>query len=153
MRYLILTKLRHVKKIVNFLNDFTDIDYSVTCDKHELYSYDYDIGVSYCFPYVIDVDDVRFKNKRFYNYHPAPLPEYKGSYVYGDAVRDRVAGWGVSLHIMTNKVDSGRVIKRYDFKLNSIPVCTEELGDIAHYWLFQLFKSTIVKLGFNEGKL
>lgn len=147
VRYLILTKLHHVEKLVNFLNACTDIDYVISTDRHEVYGLDFDVGVSYCFPYIIDLHHPNTESKSFFNYHPAPLPEYKGSLVYADAIRNRVTSWSVSLHRMTDVVDTGELVAKRDFSLSSVPINTNELGCIAHYWLFQLFKDTVVGLG------
>jgi len=143
VKYAIFTKPHHVEKIVNFLNQHTDIDYVITSDRHEVDAYDYDIGVSYCFPWLIDVDSPEHKDKMFYNYHSAPLPDYKGVHVYERAVKEKIKSWGVSLHVMTDVVDSGEILAKYTFPLKSPPVNTNEIGCIAHYELFQLFKDTV----------
>ena len=141
MKYGIFTKPIHVEKLVNYLNQYTKLDYVISTNKYELNQFDFDIGVSYCFPHVIDVRD-----KSWYNYHPAPLPKYKGMTCYSDAIRDKVTEYGVTLHRMTNKVDNGKIIRIDRFTLDNIPTSTNELGCITHYFLFQLFKETICKL-------
>lgn len=147
MKYGIFTKPIHVEKIVNYLNQNTNLDYIISTNKYELYMYDFDIGISYCFPSLVDVN-YPIPNKRiWYNYHPAPLPEYEGANNYSDAIRDGVWKYAVTLHRMTMNLDRGEIIKRIDFPLQSIPVSTNELGSIAHYYLFQLFKETIESLG------
>jgi len=145
MKIGIFTKSIHVEKLVNYLNQFTDIDYVISTDKRELYNwYDYDIGISYAFGAMIDLE--RVPCKTFFNYHPAPLPEYKGGDVYACAVKDKVTAWSVSLHVMTMELDTGKLIKRIDFPLAGIPLSTNEIGCISHYYLFQLFKRTIENL-------
>jgi len=145
MKYGIFTKPIHVEKIVNYLNQYTKIDYIISTSKEEICAYDYDIGISYCFPHIINVDDIPW-----YNYHPAPLQEYPGLMNYACPIRDKVKNFGVTLHRMTNEVDKGPIIKVRRFKLDSLPVNSNELGNIAHYHLFQLFKETIRELGIDE---
>lgn len=141
----IFTKSIHVEKLVNYLNTKTDLDYVISTDKRELYNwYKYDVGISYGFGSIIDLN--RVPAKIFYNYHPAPLPEYKGGDVYARAVKEMVAGWGVTLHVMTDVLDTGKIIDEIRFKLMSSPSSTNEIGSIAHYYLFQLFKKTIKDL-------
>jgi len=144
VRYGIFTKPIHVEKLVNYLNMNTDIDYIISTSRGELVAYDFDIGVSYCFPYIVDVNYPLTDKRKWFNYHPAPLPEYPG--INDDAIYDKVTEFGVTLHMMTNKVDKGRIIKVRRFKLDSIPPSPNELGSIAHYHLFQLFKETIESL-------
>lgn len=146
MKYGIFTKPQHVEKIVNFLNESTDIYYIISTNKYEPLAYDFDIGISYCFPWIIDSRydaGMLLETKDWYNYHPAPLPEYKNWGNYQKGIKAGVEAWGVSLHRMTKHVDEGPVLKVKYFKLNSIPSNTQELGDISHYHLFQLFKETI----------
>jgi len=149
MIYCILTKPHHVEKIVNFLNEKTNIEYFITSERYEIDAFDYDLGVSYCYPWIVNIESKEHKNVTWYNYHPAPLPEYKGVHVYEKAVKNRIKKWGVSLHIMTNEIDSGEILYVYDFNLDSPPVNTNEIGCIAHYKLFQLFKDTIEHLQFK----
>lgn len=143
MKYGIFTKPIHVEKIVNFLNQHTDLDYVISTDKQEIYAYEFDIGVSYCFPFKVDI---KYGKRHWYNYHPGPLPEYPGLRNYVNAIADKKRHYGVALHEMTEEIDKGAIIKVFVFPLASLPVSTNELGNIAHYWLFQLFKETIEKL-------
>lgn len=142
VKYGIFTKPHHVEKIVNFLVNETSIDFVISSDIHEIHAFDYDIGVSYCFPKIITLGKTPW-----FNYHPAPLPKYNGLLSYVHGVKDKVNTWAVTLHVMTPEVDSGKIIASTKFPLKSVPVNTNELGSIAHYELFQLFKRTIESLG------
>jgi len=140
MKLGIFTKPIHIEKIVNYLNQHTNIDYIISTNKQEIDSFDFDIGISYCFPYIVDI-----KNKPWYNYHPAPL-KYPGMKNYSEAIKDKVTDYAVTLHKMTNEVDNGPIVKVKHFKLNSVPINSNELGAITHYYLFQLFKETVEEL-------
>ena len=145
LKYGIFTKPIHVEKLVNFLNQHTIVDYIISTDKRELYNcYNFDIGISYSFDYIIDID--KTSTELWYNYHPALLPFFRGNDVYSLAVSQQVKKWGVTLHRMTMEIDKGEIIKTKEFDLVSPPVSTNEIGSIAHYYLFQLFKETIEKL-------
>jgi len=135
----IFTKPRHVEKMVNFLNH-TDLKYVITSDKQEIlnFSHYFDIGVSYCCPYILPIDE-----RPFYNYHPAPI-EYKGLDVYAKAIQEGLTSWGVTLHRMTKQVDVGEIVDFMKFDIG-IPYSTDELGTIAHSYLFQLFRRSIFK--------
>lgn len=140
--YGIFTKPIHVEKLVSYLNT-TKIDYLISTKKDEVYSSDFNIGVSYCFPWIVDTTKGEV---RWFNYHPAPLPEYPGPTNYTDAMRDKIRSFSVTLHQMTQEVDRGEIIKQLYFPLRSIPTHASELGVICHYYLFQLFKETIESL-------
>jgi len=143
----IFTKPIHVEKIVNYLNQNTDLDYVISTDKQELAGLDFDVGISYCFPYIVKVGSSP-DSPIWYNYHPAPLPKYPGLSNYAAPVHDKVMEFGVTLHIMTNKVDEGPILEVDTFPLQSAPVNSNELGTISHYYLFQLFKKTINALSY-----
>lgn len=149
MIYLILTSKRHATKIVNHLNHNTNIFYFISTDKN-IDSFNYDIGVCYGYPHLIA--EKTLEKHIFYNYHPAPLPVYGdwGNYARGlhDLQSGKLKKWGVSLHRIDKNIDKGEVLKVLDIDLMSIPVDIQELGDIGHYCLFQLFKQTIEALKF-----
>jgi methionyl-tRNA formyltransferase len=146
MKYGIFTKPIHVEKIVNFLNQYTKVNYIISSDKDEITAYNYDFGVSYCWPFKIDESEL--KKRIWYNYHPGLLPKYHGMQSYADAIQDEVEKYGVTLHRMTEEVDNGPILCIRKFNLHTLPVHTNELGCITHYYLFQLFKETIETLKF-----
>lgn len=151
MTYGIFTKPIHVEKLVNWLNRNTDIDYIISTSKEEINAYSFDIGVSYCFPKIVNVetnDRITGKKRYWFNYHPAPLPAYPGLGNYAIPIADQVKYFGATLHSMTNDVDKGEIVKVNRFTLKTPPVNTNELGCITHYHLFQLFKETIEHLPF-----
>ena len=90
MNYGIFTKSIHVEKIVNYLNQYTNIDYIISTRKDEIFSYDFDIGISYCFPYVVNIDYPIEDKRIWFNYHPGPLPEHPGLNNYADAIKNKV---------------------------------------------------------------
>ena len=147
----IFTKPQHVEKIVNFLNLETNLKYVISTKRWETEALIFDIGISYCFPWIINLHTKANKGRVWYNYHPAPLPECRGVNSYSKGLHKILRGkfptvWRVTLHRMTDKVDAGPIISEKAFPLYSIPSNTQELGDCAHYHLFQLFKESIVRL-------
>ena len=146
MKIGIFTKPIHIEKIVNFLNQKTDLDYIISTRRDDLHTYDFDVGISYCFPYIVDIEYPIRDKRKWFNYHPALLPEYPGINCLSDAIHDKIKHFGVTLHRMTAKVDGGDNIAIKTFDLASVPISVNELGCIAHYYLFQLFKETIGSL-------
>lgn len=141
----IFTKPVHVEQITNMLST-TDLKYFISTRKDEMYRNDFDVGVSYCYPYLVNVNYPLKEKRIWYNYHPAPLPKYPGIMCLVDAINDKVTEFGVTLHIMNEKFDDGKILKIKTFKLNSVPISVQELGNITHYHLYQLFKDTIKAL-------
>ena len=135
MRLGIFTKPIHVEKIVNYLNQWTDILYTISTVREEVDLFEYDIGVSYCWPW--KVKDTT--SRKWYNYHPGLLPNHKGRDCYVKAILD--GKFGVTLHRMDDDFDTGEILRVVEFEAS--PVNTQELGNLYHTELFNLFKDTI----------
>ena len=129
----IFTKPCHVEKIVNYLNQWTDIPYVISTEKSEVDLFEYDVGISYCWPWKVQ------NPVNWYNYHPGLLPDHKGALCYVQAMLD--GRYGVTLHKMNDEFDSGEIIEVREFEAN--PTNSQDLANITHYHLFQLFKDTV----------
>jgi len=141
----VYTKKRHVKKIHDFLN-LINLEHSIYTTDDEPNSEEFELGISYCYPRKISKDLLKIPKNGFVNFHPGPLPKYKGPNEYEDAIRNREIDWGVSVHKMTEEYDSGKIIKIKKIKLHEPPTSIEELGAISHYFLFELFKETLKEI-------
>ena len=145
----IYTKTRHISKIDNFLN--------LLNLKHEIYTINdipldtpFDLGVSYCYSKKISNELLDIPKIGFVNYHPGPLPEYKGPNEYEDAIKNQETHWGVTVHHMTEEYDVGKIIRILRFDLHEPPKSVEELGAVSHYFLFKLFKKTIEDINLKK---
>jgi len=149
----VYTKTRHIEKIDKFLNSL-NLEHEIFTTKNpplperELESFD--LGVSYCYPRKIKEPLLSFPSKGFINYHPGPLPKYKGPKESTYAIINKEMNWGVTVHKMDETYDTGPIIETMEIKLHESPTSTVELGAVSHYFLFILFKNTIKKI--YEGK-
>ena len=144
----IYTKTRHVKKISEFLNSL-DLEFEIFTIKDNPPKTKFELGVSYCYPRKIHEPLLSAPDKGFVNYHPAPLPKYKGPTEHDEAIKNEETNWGVTVHYMDEDYDTGDIIKIKKFELHEPPTDSKELGAISHYFLFQLFKETIKDI-YNE---
>ncbi len=53
------------------------------------------------------------------NFHPAPLPDYKGTAGYNLAILDRLDTWAVTAHYVDADIDTGRIIEKQEFPIDS----------------------------------
>jgi len=53
------------------------------------------------------------------NYHPAPLPEYRGVGGYNFAILNGERTYGVSAHYIDSTIDTGELIARHDFPIDA----------------------------------
>ena len=144
----VYTKERHREKIKNFLNSINL--------KHQIYTINdqpilekFDLGISYVYPRKIMNPLLTTPKKGFVNYHPGPLPKFKGPHQYINAIESKEMDWGVTVHFMDEEYDTGPIIKLKKIKLHEPPNTIDELGAISHYFLFELFKETILDI-YNE---
>jgi methionyl-tRNA formyltransferase len=138
----VYTKERHVQKIKNYLKTL-NIQNQIFTIKDKPKINNFELGISYCYSRKITDPILSIPKKGFVNYHPGPLPKYKGPNEYEDAVKNSETSWGVTVHYMDENYDSGKIIKMKKIQLHEIPTSVEELGSISHYFLFELFKETI----------
>ena len=59
--------------------------------------------------------------------------------------------WGVTVHFMDENYDTGQIIKVKKISLHEPPIAENELGSVSHYFLFHLFKETVMEI--YDGKL
>lgn len=69
-----------------------------------------DLAISYLFWKKIKPDLLNSKLGCI-NFHPAPLPEFRGVGGYNMAIYEEVRTWGVSAHFVDNSFDTGDIIK------------------------------------------
>ncbi len=142
----IYTKERHKSKIKKFLDE-NNVNFEIFTNKDESPPLtNFKLGVSYCYPKKITEPLLSIPSKGFVNYHPAPLPKYKGPIELDEAIKNKEMNWGVTVHYMDEDFDTGPIIKIKKIKLHEPPTSQQELGAISHYFLFKLFKETVLHL-------
>lgn len=146
----VYTKKRHINKIHEFLNSI-QIPHEILTINDAPKEKSFVLGVSYCYPRKILQPELTSPKKGFINYHPGPLPKYKGPTETIDAIKNEEMHWGVTVHHMDENYDTGKIIKIKKIELHEPPTSTDELGAVSHYFLFKLFKETIKDI--FEGKL
>ncbi len=138
----VYTKKRHIFKISNLLKS-KNIEFEIYTQIDNSQIKPFDLGISYCYPKKIIEPLLSTPSKGFINYHPGPLPKYKGPNEFLDAIKNEEINWGVTVHKMNEYFDDGEILKIKEIKLHEKPISVEELGSISHYFLFELFKETI----------
>lgn len=102
---------------------------------------DADALISLCYHYKVS-EDVLAKYPLCINFHPAPLPAYKGFAVYNFGIYNEETLWGVSAHHMTSEIDEGNIIKTLYFNINQETV--ESLRSKSHENLLTLMEDVLI---------
>ena len=141
----IYTKQRHILKIQKFMKK-QNVDFEIFTIKDEPVLEPFDLGISYCYPRKVVKPLLSTPKLGFINYHPGPLPKYKGPTELKEAIKNKETNWGVTVHFMDENYDTGPIIRVKKIKLHEPPILPQELGPISHYFLFQLFKETVMDI-------
>lgn len=88
-----------------------------------------------------------------YNIHPGP-PEYSGSCAAGFAIYDGATSFGVTLHEMAAKVDSGAIVEVRRFSLRPEPLLDATQLEIESFKkIIELFKDHARHFATNDAAL
>lgn len=105
-------------------------------------------GLCVMYPRRLSNEMLTFPRCGFYNFHGAPLPQYRGCMGHAWAIINGEKQYGVTVHKMTAEFDSGAVLKTMSF-----PIARDETGITLHAKavdsVFRLFCEAIDL--FNSG--
>lgn len=149
-------------EIVGVLTD-THLDRSVTGDLAksyglQIYDFDnalreiktrrlnFDLGLSVLYWRRLRDDFLTAPSMGVVNFHPAPLPDYKGVGGYNLAILHKLREWGVSAHFVNENIDDGDIIKVNKFEIDSATVTVHELESRCQEEIYALFTDTVVQL-------
>ena len=122
------------------LYDFYSNDKSDSVPKK---AYDLEIDYIICFrSWLILPESILKKVKKFsINFHPGP-PAYPGSGCVNFSIYNQEEKYGVTIHLMEKKVDSGKIIDYELFPVSSDQILLEVLEQ-THLKLFRSFQNFI----------
>jgi methionyl-tRNA formyltransferase len=72
-----------------------------------------------CFPYLLPATLLNLLPFRFINFHPGPLPEYRGPMPIFEVIRSNEKETALSIHLMNERYDEGAIILREPLALVS----------------------------------
>lgn len=104
-----------------------------------------DLGLTILHHSILPSEIIRHFPNGIFNLHPGPLPRYRGYGGYAFAIINGDENYGVTLHLIDEKVDTGPIVDRLDFKIPK--GCTaRELHDLAQEKCLELFERALPKL-------
>lgn len=104
---------------------------------------EYDIGISVLFWQKISRSIIDKSNFGVINFHPAPLPDYKGTAGYNVAVLNGHKKWAVSAHYINEEFDEGEIIDVSFFNIDYESETAYSLEKKTQIYLFEQFKKVI----------
>lgn len=76
-----------------------------------------DFIFSISFPFLIPEDVLSYGKEKFINFHPGPLPQYRGPMPIFEVLKNQEKFTAISVHFMDSKYDEGPVIFKEPFKI------------------------------------
>jgi len=125
---------------------------SILEDKHENGFENIDLVISYLYPKKIKEKLIRLPKIGCINFHPAPLPEFRGVSPYCFGILEDFPYWGVTCHFIDKEFDSGDIIKVNKFDVDLKNETSFSLEQKSQVHLLELFKN-IIKLIFEGNDL
>ena len=87
------------------------------------------------------------------NFHPAPLPEYKGTAGYNLAILEDLPSWAVSAHYVDEDIDTGEIIQVREFPVDRQRETARTLEAKAQPLLLAQFQEITDRLLASEQRL
>ncbi|OGN24131.1 MAG: hypothetical protein A3G51_02555 [Candidatus Yanofskybacteria bacterium RIFCSPLOWO2_12_FULL_43_11b] len=112
---------------------------------------DVDLVISYLFWKRMKNGLIKLPKWGCVNFHPAPLPDYKGRAGYNTAILDKRDDFGVSAHFIdSEEFDVGPIIKVTKFKIEHDKETAYSLEAKSQQKMLELFKEVINLFTSNE---
>ncbi len=127
---------------------------SILVDKQKLKDNfgEIDLIISYLYPKKIKEKLIELPKIGCINFHPAPLPEFRGVSPYCFGILEEFPYWGVTCHFIDKEFDSGDIIKVNKFDVDLKKETSFSLEQKSQIHLLELFKN-IIKIIFEEKNL
>lgn len=86
------------------------------------------------------------------NFHPALLPDWRGTAGYNVAILNKLTEWGATAHYVNSNIDTGDIIRTYKFNFDYRLETAQTLERKTQEILKQLYKSVLLDIK-EKGKL
>jgi methionyl-tRNA formyltransferase len=107
---------------------------------------DVDVVVSFLFWNRIREPLISLGRAGCLNFHPAPLPDYRGVGGYNVAILDGLASWGVSCHFVDEHFDTGDLVEVERFAIDPESETAFSLDLTSQEHLLALFERVMQRL-------
>ena len=125
--------------------------------KDELLKLPADIGISLLFFRIFGREEISHFSKGIVNFHPAPLPYYRGANAVSHSIINGDKRFGVSLHHINEGVDKGDIIDvlwlEIDPEMNARDLYFAAVGkieDMFDHWLQRIISYDLPRIPQNE---
>lgn len=118
-------------------------DYQEAADAVAAGGLKFDVGVSFVYSRRIKEPLLSQPPYGIINFHPAPLPDYKGTAGYNVAILEALPKWAVTAHYVDETIDTGRIIERLEFDIDPDKETVQSLERRSQGLMLQLYKKIL----------
>ena len=80
------------------------------------------------------------------NFHPAPLPDYKGTGGYNLAILEGLENWAATAHYVDGEFDTGPIIDIFSFSIDPETETARSLEEKTQSFLLALYQKTMRRI-------
>ena len=113
----------------------------------------FDIGFSMLYWRKLSEEFLSLPKLGIINFHPAILPQYKGTAGYNVAILEGRSDWGVTAHYVDNELDTGEIIEVLEFPISSEFETAYSLEAKSQEYLYEQFKKIVTRALEEKHKL
>jgi methionyl-tRNA formyltransferase len=113
----------------------------------------FDLGLSVLYWRRLRDEFLTAPNGGIINFHPAPLPDYKGTAGYNLAILEGRNTWATTAHYVDASIDTGNIIEVYNFPIDSKQETAKSLESICQAVLEEQFKRIVSEALSADGQL
>lgn len=128
-------------------------DFSEALQKLSTGELKFDLGLSMLYWRKLRGDFLSVPSLGIINFHPAPLPEYKGTAGYNLAILEGRDTWATSAHYIDESIDTGPIIEVDTFPISVIEETAKSLEKKSQYFLESQFIRTVDRVITSRGLL
>ena len=121
-------------------NDITLLTFEEAIEACELEELQFDLGISMLFWRKLPRTLLEVSTLGVVNFHPAPLPQYKGVGGYNLAILDGCTEWACTAHYVDESIDTGEIISLEWFPIDPEAETAKTLEAKSQIALAKLFQ-------------
>ena len=106
---------------------------------------DFELAVSFVYWRVLKEPVLSFPKYGIINFHPAPLPDFKGTAGYNLAILEALDSWAVTAHYIDKGVDTGPIIERFEFSIDPEEETAVTIERKRQAFMVSLYKKVLRK--------
>jgi methionyl-tRNA formyltransferase len=105
-----------------------------------------DLVISYLYWKKIKESFISTPKSGCINFHPQPLPDWKGVGGYNVAILRKLKEWGASAHYVDKEIDTGKIIRVYKFNFDYRYETAKSLVEKTQRIMCDLYRSVITDI-------